>query len=304
MENQFLVYQSMPCPDEQFVCCIGGRVLCAVRYLREDPADSTLFSFLNRCKIRYQPLSKTQMEDPWFYQPLEILTGRGNPVFSREGVQEFDGFLRGMGLRIARVEIPSPSGLWEVIGSSFARREVLILNIDQYYHPKSEKYHRQRYAWHALLLKGLCPETREVLVSDSAHGKEYSLPFDTVCEMCIGSGYLIGRSSQPPLPLPPEIRLSWEEQFSNPVSLFLKEMEETLPRLIHKEDISFFSYGYCYTVKYTVIPFLKMALREREGQEDWNGELLRWERLSRLLMKMALSGKNISEKICPLLHSQ
>ena len=302
MEESFLVYQSMPYPDEPFVCCIGGRVLCAVRYLLGDPTDSTLFSLLNRCRIRYRSLSKNQLEDPWFYQPLEIVTSREEPVFSRQGILELDSFLQQMGLQMTRVEIKFPSQLWEIICSAFSHEQVLILNIDQYYHPKSEKYHCQKYAWHALLLKGVCLQTKEILVSDSAHGKEYSLPFDTVCEMCIGSGYLVGHRSRSSITsVPTGICLSWEQQFSQPVSHFLQEMGNAFPKLTEKKDLEFFGYGYCYTVKYTVIPFLKMALREKGDRKDWKAAILQWEQLSRILMKSALSGKNNSEKLCSFL---
>ncbi len=299
MEEGFVVYDRMLYPDEQFVCCIGGRVLCAVRYLLGKPGNMDLFSYLRQCRIDYHVLIREHTEDPWFYQPLEIITELGNPVFSREGIRELDGFLKRIGIRLERVEFPGNTDLWNAIKSAFAHTEVLVLNIDQYYHPKSEKFHRQKYAWHALLLKGFCERTGEVLVSDSTHGKEYPLAFEVVQQMCIGSGYLVKRDTAFAGTYPEQnpILFDWDRNFLQPVFCFLKEMREKFSGFADEKELAFYSYGYCYTIKYTIIPFVKMALQTEQDQQSWNIKLLLWEKLSRLLVKMALSGKDLSKRI-------
>ncbi len=288
MEQDYIVYHELSHPDEQFVSCIGGRVLCAVRYLLEDPDNSALFSYLRQCRLCYLPLTEARMEDPWYYQPLEILTAQGNAVFSREGIRELDFFMQGLGLRIQSVELPDPKTLFSAINRAFVQNAVLVLNIDQYYHPKSEKYHKQKNAWHALLLKGFCPKSGEVLISDSAHGKEYLLPFSAIAQMCIGSGYLLTKEDREPVSSR-SWAFDWEQQFEAPVSRFLTEIRDKLSRECNPQRTEYLGYGYCYTIKYAVIPFLKMAVNEESEQDQWKTRLKAFEHLSTLLLKTAVS---------------
>lgn len=309
------IYDRLPYPTEQFYSCIGGRLLCAFRYFQKDQTSLELFPFLLLCKLKATSLLEGGqikgrfLEDPSYFRAVELTTPDGEKIFSLEGIPFLNKYLEKYSMTFrAQREIPANS-LMEQVRREFELGHVVILGIDQYYHTKSEKYHKQKNAYHALLIKGIQDSRECVIASDSLYHHEYEISYEDLQRMSIGTMYTVACEEAEPAKTAdmPMIFLKLQGQYNMQSVLDFCFAEMKMCFATYQGDIlKWILYGYVHNLKYVLLPYLKARKYLFQGlgrNMQGVGKLLElceesqalWDRFLVLLIRSANTGNGVDK---------
>lgn len=289
-------YEKIEKPDQKFNSCVEGRILTVFNFLTgQKKRTSDLYLFLCQCALYYDPITTYELEhmtDFWYYQPLGLSVKNEYSISSDRGFCDLGNFMKRYGVFGVKKHYFSENELLNHLIVCLKNEIIPIALIDQFNFRKSDKYHKQKDAIHALLLYGIDLEKEMFWVLDSGNKGEYTISFDELIEASVNDVIYMGKIKNQQV-----IEEGHERPFFSPFENMKMEIiscHERIKFLMEIKNLAlskdkYIAYGGCsVTIKYRVLPyFVKSCRTMPECMNNILYELeINWELLSKILLKI------------------
>lgn len=256
-------------PDTMFINCTASYVVSAYNYFCDIKSKNDIFYFLLSCDLRYLPIDIRKAREqfnnnPWGFQLVKVYNSDGIPLFQNTSFLDFLLFLeKSFDIKAEVVSNHEDINIIDCIISQFKKRAAVIISIDEYFNPKSERFYNIAHNNHSLLIKKIDYLVEMFEVIDSESSEVYMIDFkdvESATKKSVFNNYHITLLC---------------EKFTN----YLEEHEKFIDMLLKKkfpellkdfsEGISYYFFNYPYNVDYIykgvhfsilfkIIPFIKM----------------------------------------------
>jgi hypothetical protein len=293
-------------PHTALATCKASLCLSSFEYFASEKYKNDILLFLASCHFLYQKLALESLkpifgDNPWGYQPVKNFTIENYRFFDNEHPEEFISYLKGFNILYDRKvtnKDDTSFDIIKVIRENTTKKKVIIVDINEFYNPKSRFYNKNANL-HTLLITNVKQSEPYFEVIDTEFTRFYDLTSD---DMRKSYNFSYTTLECQNFKRNVDINLTLQQLLSNYQSNdylknLIEDVKDSLNSARTEFEVDYYMRGFHFCNAYRIIPVIKMRKylfeilsstdkKCKEIAEKSNLLQEKWESLSRFLFRL------------------